>query len=210
MISKTHKNQSISKGDLMLSEEFSELIALAALEAVDDEAMLLADTYASTSVELEQELTQMRRAVGAIPYGATPLLISPNLKDRLFDRIAAEETQASESSVADILPFQAIRFSEMEWQPHPVSGVTIAVLHTDPITRRLSALVRCQPGVHYPLHRHAGIEEILMLEGNFVCDGNTYGVGDYLLSSRGFAHDPNSPDGCLFFVRTSMDDQFEN
>ncbi|NJL42311.1 MAG: anti-sigma factor [Pseudanabaena sp. SU_2_4] len=193
----------------MLPEEFSELMALAALEAVDDEAILLADTYASTSVELEQELAEMRRAVGAIPYGDTSLPISRNLKDRLFKRIATEEEQASQPS-AEIMPFQAIRFSEMEWQPHPVAGVTIAVLHTDPVTRRLSALVRCQPGVHYPVHRHAGIEEILMLEGNFVCDGNTYGVGDYLLSGSGSAHDPESPDGCLFFVRTSMDDQYEN
>jgi ChrR Cupin-like domain len=194
----------------MLSEEFSELITLAALEAVDNEAMLLADTYTSTSVELEQELAEMRQAVGAIPYGDTLLPISPNLKDCLFDRIATEAEQESKPNVQDILPFQAIRFSEMEWQPHPVPGVTIAVLHTDPVTRSLSALVRCQPGVHYPVHRHAGIEEILMLEGNFVCEGKTYGVGDYLRSSSGSAHDPNSPDGCLFFVRTSMDDQFEN
>jgi ChrR Cupin-like domain len=193
----------------MLPEEFSELMALAALEAVDERAMLLADTYASTSLELEKELAEMRSAVGAIPYGDTPLPISHNLKDRLFERITAEEAQVSTPS-ANILPFQAIRFSEMDWQPHPVPGVTIAVLHTDPKTRRLSALVRCQPGVHYPVHRHAGIEEILMLEGNFICDGNTYGVGDYLLSGSGSAHDPESPDGCLFFVRTSMDDQFEN
>jgi hypothetical protein len=193
----------------MLPEEFSELIALAALEAVDDKAMLLADTYASTSVELEQELAEMRQAVGAIPYGDTLLPISPNLKDRLFERIVSEEEQASNLR-ANMLPFQAIRFSEMEWQPHPVPGVTIAVLHTDPAMRQLSALVRCQPGVYYPIHRHAGIEEILMLEGQLICNGNTYGVGDYLLSGSNSAHDPESPDGCLFFVRTSMDDQFED
>jgi hypothetical protein len=210
MMSKTHENQCISKGDLMLSEEFSELISLAALEAVDDQAMLLADTYASTSVELEQELAEMRQAVGAIPYGDALLPISPNLKDRLFDWIATEAEQENKPNVQDILPFQAIRFSEMEWQPHPVPGVTIAVLHTDPMTRSLSALVRCQPGVYYPIHRHAGIEEILMLEGQLICNGNTYGVGDYLLSGSNSAHDPESPDGCLFFVRTSMDDQFEN
>lgn len=191
----------------MLPEEFSELMALAALEAVDDEAILLADTYASTSAELAQELAEMRSAVGVIPYGNPLLPISPNLKNRLFDRIAAAEDRASEPS-ANIMPFQAIRFSEMAWQPHPVPGVTIAVLHTDPSARRLSALVRCQPGVDYPLHHHAGIEEILMLEGNLVCNGNTYSVGDYLFSGGGSAHNPKSPDGCLFFVRTSIDDQF--
>jgi hypothetical protein len=194
----------------MLPEEFSELMALAALEAVDQEAILLADTYASTSVELEQELAEMRGAVGVIPYGDTPLPISPNLKERLFDRIAAEEAQVSKPSAVDMMPFQATRFSEMEWHPHPVPGVTIAVLHANPVTRRLSALVRCQPGVYYPIHRHASIEEILMLEGELICNGNTYGVGDYLLSGSDSAHDPESPDGCLFFVHTSMDDQFES
>lgn len=190
----------------MLEEEFSELIALAAIEAVDDQAMLLADAYAATSAELEQELAEMRMAVGAIPYGNVPLPVSSDLKSRLFDRIAAEESSAPAPTM---LPFQAIRSEEMVWHPHPVPGLTISVLHTDSVTRQMSALIRCQPGSSYPVHRHAGIEEILMLEGDFICEDRIYGPGDYMLSGVGSIHNLiETRNGCLFFVRTSMDNEF--
>ena len=191
----------------MLEEEFSELMALAALEAVDDEAMLLADAYAATSAELEQELAEMRMAVGAIPYGNAPLPVSSDLKSRLFDRIAAEEL--SSAPAPTMLPFQAIRSAEMVWQPHPVPGLSISVLHIDQATRQVSSLVRCEPGASYPVHRHAGVEEILMLEGDFICEDRIYGPGDYMLSGVGSIHNLiETRNGCLFFVRTSIDDQF--
>jgi quercetin dioxygenase-like cupin family protein len=192
----------------MLEEEFSELMALAALETIDDEARQLADTYASTSEELEKELAELRDAVGTIPYGNELLPLSSNLKDRLFERII-EDTDRSASQANGTPASIEIRASERVWQTHPVPGITMSVLHIDPATRQISSLIRCEPGAHYPPHSHAGIEEIFMLEGDFTCDGKTYTSGDYILSACGSIHPLASTyDGCLFLVRTSMDNQF--
>jgi quercetin dioxygenase-like cupin family protein len=192
----------------MLEEELSELMALAALEAVDDEARQLADAYASTSEELEQELAELRGAVGAIPYGNALLPLSSHLKDRLFERIT-EETDRNATQLGNSQAFTEIRASERVWQPHPVPGITMSVLHVDTATRQISSLIRCEPGAQYPPHIHAGIEEIFMLEGDFTCDGKTYASGDYLLSACGSTHALASTQaGCLFLVRTSMDNRF--
>ncbi|WP_019498925.1 cupin domain-containing protein [Pseudanabaena sp. PCC 6802] len=193
----------------MLDPESSELIALAAIEALDDRSMQLADDYAATSVELERELAEMREAVGCIPYGNPTLPISSNLKERLFQRIAAEEDRATPQPTqpASI----AITAAERVWQPHPVPGLTMSVLHMDRATRQITSLIRCEPGAYYPEHSHAGTEEIFMLEGDFVCEGKTYSSGDYIVSASGSKHPPISTrDGCLFLVRASLDDRMGN
>jgi quercetin dioxygenase-like cupin family protein len=189
-----------------MDQESSELIALAAIEAIDDQAMQLADDYAATSVELEQELAEMREAVGSIPYGNPTLPISSHLKQRLFQRIAAEEDRTAPQPAST-----AVTVADRVWQPHPVPGVTMSVLHLDPATRQITSLIRCEPGAYYPAHSHASTEEIFMLEGDFVCEGKTYSAGDYILSPSGSKHTPISTrDGCLFLVRASLDDRMEN
>lgn len=193
----------------MLDPESSELIALAALEALDDQAMQLADDYAATSVELEQELSEMREAVGSIPYANPVLPISSNLKERLFQRIAAEEERATPQTAQPASTIVTV--AERVWQPHPVPGVTMSILHLDRATRQITLLIRCEPGINYPEHSHAGTEEIFMLEGDLICEGKTYNSGDYIVSACGSKHPPiSSRDGCLFFVRTSLDDRFDD
>jgi quercetin dioxygenase-like cupin family protein len=192
-----------------MDQESSELIALAAIEAIDDQAMQLADDYAATSVELEQELAEMREAVGSIPYGDSPLPISSHLKQRLFQRIAAEEDRSAPQTPQS--SSTVVTVGDRVWQPHPVPGVTMSVLHLDRATRQITSLIRCEPGACYPEHRHAATEEIFMLEGDLVCEGRTYVTGDYILSTSGSKHPPISTrDGCLFLVRTSMDDRMED
>lgn len=196
----------------MLDPESSELIALAALESLDDQAMQWADDYAATSIELEQELAEMRKAVSNIPYGNELLPISENLKERLFQRITANEESSIQPTARSMAPTsKAIKVAERVWQPHPVPGLTMSILNLDRATRLVTSLIRCEPGAYYPAHSHVGTEEIFMLEGEFICEGKTYASGDYILSSSGSKHAPISTrDGCLFLVRTSMDDRFED
>jgi quercetin dioxygenase-like cupin family protein len=195
----------------MLDPESSELIALAAIEAIDERAMQLADDYAATSFELEQELAEMREAVGSIPYANDLLPLSRNLKERLFQQIVADEEPSIRPTGKPIAPTSnVITVADRVWQPHPVTGLTMSILHIDRATRQVTSLIRCEPGARYPAHSHVGIEEIFMLEGDFICEGKTYTSGDYIVSECGSKHEPISTrDGCLFLVRTSLDDRFD-
>jgi hypothetical protein len=55
-------------------------------------------------------------------------------------------------------------WKEPEWR-EVAPGVSCKLLATDSHAGRVSMLVRLAPGVAYPPHRHAGIEELHLLEG---------------------------------------------
>jgi len=68
--------------------------------------------------------------------------------------------------------------------------------------------MRAEAGICLPAHRHAEVEEILILEGDLSIEQNTYGQGDYIRSLPGSLHSPRTTGGCLAFVRTSVDDEW--
>ena len=117
--------------------------------------------------------------------------------------------------VANVLLHQAtsgdrltVRSQNLAWQPHRIVGVSLAILYLDLARREATALVRAEPGVQYPLHRHTTDEEIYLLEGDLVVDGATYKVGDYIRSKSTSAHAPSTVGGCMFLVRTSIDNEY--
>ncbi len=101
-----------------------------------------------------------------------------------------------------------VRSQSLAWQPHRIVGVSLAILYLDLAKREATALVRAEPGVQYPLHRHTTDEEIYMLEGDLVVDGVTYKVGDYIRSKSTSNHSPSTVGGCMFLVRASIDNEY--
>ncbi len=92
------------------------------------------------------------------------------------------------------------------WSPY-VDGIIISRLDLNLISRQIYCFVRLEPGAKFPRHRHTAPEEILMLEGDLIIDGQTYRPGDYIYSQPGSIHQPRTDDGCLVIVRASIDDQ---
>ena len=90
---------------------------------------------------------------------------------RLAQRIAAEEGEESVASAPDGVP-------ESEWE-EVASGISCQLLATDEEKERVSMLVRLAPGAAYPPHRHAGVEELYLLDGKLVIDDKTLYPGDY-------------------------------
>ena len=84
----------------------------------------------------------------------------------------------------------------------------MAVMKINRAKKEVSALIRAEVDVLYPSHRHATGEEIFMLQGELIDRGVTYKAGDYLYSAAGSIHSPFAIAGCMFFVRTSLDDAF--
>jgi anti-sigma factor ChrR (cupin superfamily) len=66
---------------------------------------------------------------------------------------------------------------------------------------RATSIVRYAPGSCFPLHRHPGGEEILVLSGTFSEDGEDYPAGWYLRNPPGSGHRPASREGALIFVK---------
>jgi quercetin dioxygenase-like cupin family protein len=163
---------------------------------------------------LAEELSQYEVAATALPYSISPMAIADNLKERLFDQLELPppETRTEESVRASVPQnselFWTVRAQEIEWQSHPVPGVETSIFYTDQVTRRISGLFKAEPGMQYPLHRHAEVEEIYMLSGDLIIGEQVYGAGDYIRSHPGSIHNPYTRTGCMFFFHTSMDDDY--
>lgn len=87
-------------------------------------------------------------------------------------------------------------------------GISCKLLATDPVGRRISTLVRLAPQTDYPPHRHAGIEELHLLDGVLIVDEKTLHPGDYLRSEIGTSGARvYSETGCTCVLVTSIDDE---
>jgi anti-sigma factor ChrR (cupin superfamily) len=68
-------------------------------------------------------------------------------------------------------------------------------------------LIRLAPGAAYPPHRHAGIEELYLLDGELTVDDRKLYPGDYIRAEPGTAdHRVWSESGCTGVLLTSTRD----
>jgi hypothetical protein len=186
---------------------FCEQVPLYALNLLSDEEARWVEEQIAETPELADELRDFEIAIAAIPYSAPSVPISTDLKERLFQRLGQEvpELKPADAALASVQTM--MRMQDLKWQPHSVPGVKVAVLHKDRLKRKIVGVLQAEAGVHYPFHRHADVEEIFMLEGDLVVAGKAYGKGDYIRSEPGSVHGPDTQGGCMFFFRTSIDDE---
>ena len=148
----------------------------------------------------------MEAAVAAIAYAAPPMPMAANLKDRLFQRIEEDISEANTKNQLSVEQLMT-QAATVSWQPYSLPGVSVARWELNMEKREVSYFIRATSGVQFYNHRHAGNEEIMVLEGDLVIDGEKYNIGDRIQSSPGSAHQPETYGGCLIFVRTSLDDE---
>ncbi|WP_310425629.1 cupin domain-containing protein [Chamaesiphon sp. VAR_48_metabat_135_sub] len=191
---------------------FCELAPLYALNLLDLEERLWVEAQVLECPDLAEELAGYQTAVGTIPYGAEPMPMATDLKDRLFDRLGLDPVESvpeNPPALTPALKMFAIKAENMQWKPHRMEGVEVVVLFIDEINRMRNLLVKAAAGVTYPLHQHHGIEEIYMLEGELVLDGEVYLAGDYIRSYPNSIHAPSTSTGCMFLIRACIDDNYD-
>jgi anti-sigma factor ChrR (cupin superfamily) len=191
---------------------FPELAPLYALGLLSEVERQWVEQQVRDCPELAVELAQYETTLTAIPYAAEQLpsdAVIQDIKGKLFDRLnlPLPVMRAEATSASTVVPFMTVRSGQLQWQAGRVPKVEIAVLYTDTVRRERVGLLRAAPGMEYPPHTHAGVEEIYMLSGDLVLEGILYGPGDYIRSTPGSRHAPSySTEGCMFFFRTAIDD----
>ena len=112
---------------------------------------------------------------------------------------------ASETGQEPLVPLPAGR-NEPEWD-EVAPGIFCKLLATDRAQHRVSMLVRLSPGVAYPPHTHAGLEELYLLHGELMIEDRTLYPGAY---NRGEPGDSDqfvwSGTGCTCVLLTSTRD----
>jgi anti-sigma factor ChrR (cupin superfamily) len=124
---------------------------------------------------------------------------SASLQERLARRIAAE------TGADPVLPKRR-EWKEPEWK-EVAPGISCKILATDTERDRVTMLVRLLPGVSYPPHTHAGVEELHLLDGELWIEDRLLHPGDYNYGEPG-ASDQRvySETGCTCVLITSPSD----
>lgn len=175
-------------------------ISLYALGALPAKAMRVTEAHIAGCPECRQELESLRPIVDSLTFWPTEVLRpSDTLWERLARRIAA-------GTGAEPLLRVSQQWSEPEWE-EVAPGISCKLLATDSENDRVSMLVRLSPGVDYPPHTHAGVEELHLLHGDLWINDRKLHPGDYNRSERGTADQRVwSESGCTCVLITSAAD----
>jgi anti-sigma factor ChrR (cupin superfamily) len=149
----------------------------------------------------DSELDALRAEVGAL-VRREPDVLRPSapLWEQVAARISGEAGAARPTA-------ERQRWIEPEWS-EVAPGISCKILAIDLERRRVSMLVRLAPRTDYPPHRHAGLEELHLLEGVLIVDDKTLHPGDYLRSELDTADARvYSETGCMCVLVTSIDDE---
>ena len=186
------------------TDDMRERAALYALGALSpDEAREFEADLAASDQQVRDELAELRAVVDELAYGAPPHAAPAALRERVMARVAEEDAPGFER---DGLSF--VRGERVGWQPGYVPGMEVKLLAADAERRRRTLLVRMAPGTVYPAHRHSDLEEIYMLEGDYVVAGVLMHAGDYCRAETGTVHEATRTlSGCVFMVTASLQDQ---
>ncbi|MEG4407107.1 cupin domain-containing protein [Microcoleus sp. MON2_D5] len=202
--------------EMMPDEEYNILAALQALDILDESERGAFAEKLKESAELKSELAALESTIAAIAYTAPPVPVAPDLKNRLFQRIAEQQPTPTESvnlkpivtsPTENNTPSLIVRSHDVKWKSYGVPGVSFGKLYIDKKKRELTCLMRLEPGVTFPLHRHAASEEVLVLEGDLIVEGEICHQGDYIRSLPGSTHSPLTQGGCLLLMKTSLENE---
>jgi hypothetical protein len=179
----------------------TERVAEYALRALPASESSTFEAHVSECAQCREELMAVRPITDALVDWPIDVLRPPTaLWGRLVERIGGglgpEIAAAGEGSWVD----------EPAWK-EVAPGISCKLLATDDARDRVSMLVRLAPGVEYPPHTHAGVEELHLLDGELWIDDRKLFPGDYSRAEPGTSDSRVwSESGCTCVLLTSPRD----
>lgn len=179
-----------------------ERLFLLALRALPPQETAAAEAHIAGCPACRKELEILRPVIDSFVSWPADVLRPPApLWERLAERIGADAGKEEPWSS----PGPPV-WLEPEWE-EVAPGISCKLLATDAEQERVSMLVRLAPGVAYPPHRHAGTEELHLLDGELYIEDRKLLPGDYNLGQAG-ASDTivRTETGCTCVLITSARD----
>lgn len=180
--------------------ERAELVPLYVLRALPSSEIRLLEEHLTSCPECRQELWSLSPVVDSFTSWPTDILRpSDSMWSRLQERIG--EGPGEKSALPGVPVWR-----EPEWED-VAPGISCKLLATDTERDRVSMLVRLAPGTAYPPHRHAGVEDLFLLQGELWIEDRKLYPGDYNRGEPGTADKRVwSETGCVCVLITSPSD----
>lgn len=158
----------------------------------------------------ESEMLGMDEVVAGLSLIAQEESPPLEIRELLLRRVAEEAEQSviptGQASTINPNQFITVRAGEGEWQVM-AKGVFSKTLYRDEQRGTLTSLIKMEAGARISAHKHQGIEECSVLEGDFHVNGEVLGAGDYHCARAGSVHqDLSTKGGALLLVIVGSDD----
>lgn len=204
-------------------EELQGQAALYALGALDaEEARAFESHLAEGCAACEAELREFESVVADLAFAAPASEPPAGMRARLLalvseeqgrnahageqTRPADEEATADKKAAAEVeaaraarqmggAGFLVVRAGEGVWRATADDGVSYKLLFFDRERATVTTLVRMEPGARIRAHRHLGLEQCLVLEGDVRSGGVEMTAGDFNCSLAGSVHNELTTEG---------------
>jgi anti-sigma factor RsiW len=177
-----------------------ELVSAYVVKALPPDEARALEGHMSACEHCAQELEALRPLISS--FTAWPIEVlrpATSIWDRLLERIDSEVAKNPQ-------PAARRDWVEPHWE-QPAPGISCKLLATNTEQDRVTMLVRLAPGVEYPPHTHAGVEELHLLHGELWIDDRKLYPGDYNRAEGGSADKRVwSETGCTCLLITSPSD----
>jgi quercetin dioxygenase-like cupin family protein len=175
-------------------------VAAYVIQALPPDEAAAIEAHIASCLQCQQELEALRPVIDSFAFWPSQVLRPPlSLQERLARRIAADIGENP------VMP-PARQWDEPAWE-EVAAGIFCKLMATDTKAHRVSMLVRLLPGVEYPPHTHAGLEELFLLDGELWIDDRKLYPGDYNRAEAGSGDERVwSETGCTCVLITSTDD----
>ena len=160
------------------------LYALGALEG--DEAREFEEHLAAGCAACAAELRELETLTGDLGLAAPEAEPPAGVRARLLSLIAGD---GGESGAGAAPGFLVLRAGEGRWRPTDDAGVSFKLLYADRERGTVTTLVRMEPGACIRSHRHLGVEQCLVLEGDVRSGEIGMTAGDFNCSMPGSVHE---------------------
>ncbi len=152
--------------------EHLDRLFLHVLRALPASEVPFAEAQISSCEECRRQAEALRPVIESfISWPTDVLRPSAPLWGRIAERIAGKTGELP------VVPLSA-GWTKPEWE-YPAPGISCMLLASDTEKDRVSMLVRLAPGAEYPPHRHAGVEELHLLDGELMINSKKLYPGDY-------------------------------
>lgn len=177
-----------------------DLVSLYVMRALPSSEVRLLEAHLTSCPECQRELESLRPVANALASSPAEILRpSDSVWDRLAERVGGEAGD-------EPMPSEVPEWREPEWED-VAPGISCKLLATDETHDRVSMLVRLAPDTAYPPHRHAGVEELFLLDGELWIEDRKLYPGDYNRAEPGTADKRVwSETGCTCVLITSPSD----
>ena len=195
-------------------EEAAGRAALYALGALGgDEARAFEEHLAAGCAACAAELREFEAVAGDLGLAAPGAEPPAGVRARLLALVSEEGGGGSGADAGrgdgpnlqrDIAPgFLVVRAGEGAWLPTEDAGVTYKLLFADPARSTVTTLVRMSPGSRIRSHRHLGVEQCLVLEGDVRSGAVRMSAGDFNCSLPGSVHEELITEGGALLLLVS-------